>query len=77
MAENRAPYRVTLGQIMSSPLITVKESTPVRDAIALMQSKQIRRLPVLREHGTVVGLITLKTVIGNMPSQATTLTWQS
>lgn len=68
MAENRGPFKVTLGQIMSSPLITINENASVREAIGLMQSKQIRRLPVIRDEGTVVGLITLKTVIGNMPS---------
>ncbi|MDQ3851417.1 MAG: CBS domain-containing protein [Thermoproteota archaeon] len=68
MAENRGPYKVALGHIMSSPLITINENASVRDAIGLMQSKQIRRLPVIRDNGTLKGLITLKTVIGNMPS---------
>jgi CBS domain-containing protein len=68
MAENKGPYKVTLGQIMSSPLITISENASVRDAIALMQSRQIRRLPVTNDSGNVTGLITLKTMIGNMPS---------
>lgn len=68
MAENKGPYKVTIGSIMSTPLLTVSRDTPVRDAIALMQSKQIRRLPVVDANENVVGLVTLKTVIGNMPS---------
>lgn len=68
LAENKGPYKVTIGQIMSSPLVTVGEDTSVRDAIALMQSKQIRRLPVISSDGSVMGIVTLKTVIGNMPS---------
>lgn len=68
MAENRGPYKVTIGQVMTSPLVTIGENAAVRDAIALMQSKQIRRLPVVKADGSVVGLVTLKTVIGNMPS---------
>ncbi|HKU48494.1 MAG TPA: CBS domain-containing protein [Nitrososphaera sp.] len=68
MAENRGPYKVTIGQVMTSPLVTIEESASVRDAIALMQSRQIRRLPVVKPDGSVMGLITLKTVIGNMPS---------
>lgn len=68
MAENRGPYKVTIGQVMSSPLITIGENATVRDAIVLMQSKQIRRLPVIKADGRVIGLVTLKTVIGNMPS---------
>ena len=68
MAENRGPYKVTLGYIMSSPLITIYQNASVRDAVTLMQSRQIRRLPVVDDNENVVGLITLKTVIGNMPS---------
>lgn len=68
MAENRGPYKVTIGQVMSSPLVTIGENASVRDAIAMMQSREIRRLPVVKRDGTVMGLITLKTVIGNMPS---------
>jgi CBS domain-containing protein len=59
MAENKGPYKVTLSQIMSSPLITINENVSVRDAIALMQSKQIRRLPVINNDGGVIGLVTL------------------
>lgn len=69
MAENRGPYKVTIGLIMSSPLITIDQNASVREAITLMQSKQIRRLPVVDDNDDVVGLVTLKTVIGNMPSQ--------
>ncbi|HXG06362.1 MAG TPA: CBS domain-containing protein [Nitrososphaera sp.] len=68
MAENKGPYKVTLGQIMSTPLVTISKDTQVRDAISLMQSKQIRRLPIVDEREKVIGLVTMKTVIGNMPS---------
>jgi CBS domain-containing protein len=44
---------------MSSPLITINENLSVRDALALMQSKQIRRLPVINDEGVVIGLVTL------------------
>ncbi|HEX6281944.1 MAG TPA: CBS domain-containing protein [Nitrososphaera sp.] len=59
MAESKGPYRVTLGQIMSSPLITINKNLSVRDALALMQSKQIRRLPVINDEGGIIGLVTL------------------
>lgn len=68
MAENRGPYKVTIGRIMSSPLLTINENASVRDAVALMQSKQIRRLPVVDSKENVISLVTLKNVIGNMPS---------
>ena len=59
MAENKGPYKVTRGQIMSSPLITINKNLSVRDALALMQSKQIRRLPVINDEGGIIGLVTL------------------
>lgn len=68
MAENRGPYKVTLGHIMSTPLLTIDQNSSVRDAISFMQSRQIRRLPVVDDGQNVVGMVTLKAVIGNMPS---------
>ncbi|MFH0848531.1 MAG: CBS domain-containing protein [archaeon] len=44
-------------EVMSAPLITVNEETPIKDAILLMAQKRIRRLPVMR--GTqLVGIVT-------------------
>lgn len=68
MAENRGPFKVTARSLMSSPLVTVDAESSVQDAITLMRSKHIRRLPVVDEIGQIVGVVTLKSVIGNMPS---------
>ena len=34
VAENRGPFKTTLKEIMSSPLITIDEAAPVKDAIS-------------------------------------------
>jgi CBS domain-containing protein len=39
VSENKGPFKVTLKDIMSSPLITIAEEESVRDAILLMRSK--------------------------------------
>ncbi|MCY1155197.1 MAG: zinc finger protein [Nitrososphaera sp.] len=64
VAESRGPFKTTLKEIRSSPLITVDEATPVKDAIAVMRRNAIRRVPVLKE-GQVVGILTLKSIMGN------------
>jgi CBS domain-containing protein len=46
IAEKRDPMKVTLGDIMSSPIIAVDEQLSLKDAISLMRSKHIRRLLV-------------------------------
>ena len=46
IAEKRDPMKVTLGEIMSSPIIAVDENLLLKDAILLMRRKHIRRLLV-------------------------------
>ena len=64
VAENRGPFKTLLKNVMSSPLITIEAQSSVKDAIKLMRSKYFRRLP-LTEAGRVVGLLTLRSIMGN------------
>jgi len=70
VAENKEPFKVTLKDVMSSPLITIAEEESVRDAILLMRSKHIRRLVVKKPGGSnnITGIITLMSIVGNVPS---------
>ena len=70
VAENKDPFKVTLKDVMSSPLITIAEEESVRDAILLMRSKHIRRLVVKKPGGSnnITGIITLMSIVGNVPS---------
>ena len=51
VAENKGPFKVTLKDIMSSPLITIAEEESVKDAVRLMRTKHIRRLAVKKAGG--------------------------
>lgn len=73
VAESRGPFKVTLKEVMSSPLVTIGEFARVRDAVALMRQKGIRRLPVTDARGQMMGLVTLKSVVGNMPGRSVEL----
>ena len=68
LAENKGPFKVTLKKIMSSPLITIAEGESVKNAVLLMRSKYIRRLAVKNAGGNITGLITLMSIVGNVPS---------
>jgi signal-transduction protein with cAMP-binding, CBS, and nucleotidyltransferase domain len=68
LAENKGPFKVTLKKIMSSPLITIAEGESVKNAVLLMRSKHIRRLAVKNAAGNITGLITLMSIVGNVPS---------
>jgi CBS domain-containing protein len=46
IADKKDPMKITLGEIMSSPIISVDEQLSLKDAISLMRTKHIRRLLV-------------------------------
>ena len=48
---------------MSKPLITINPDTLVKDAVALMEQKNIRRLPVMDDTAKMVGIITSKDIL--------------
>ncbi|RLG60738.1 hypothetical protein DRN86_01760 [Candidatus Geothermarchaeota archaeon] len=48
---------ISVGEIMSSPLITIDYNASVEDACKLMMKKNFRHLPVVRD-GNIVGMIT-------------------
>lgn len=50
---------ITVGDIMSRELVTVKESTGVFETIQYMRQKAVRRLPIVDESGGLVGILTL------------------
>jgi CBS domain-containing protein len=52
-----------VSEVMNKPLITVNPYTSVKDAVALMEQRDIRRLPVVDEKGQMVGIITAKDIL--------------
>ncbi len=58
VARNKVPAKVKLEEIMSSPLITIKPTTSLREAAEIMRRRGIRRLPIVDNGGKLVGIIT-------------------
>lgn len=54
---------ITVGDIMTQELFTVKDSVDTFEAIQYMRSKTVRRLPVVDEAGGLVGILTLDDVL--------------
>lgn len=59
----------TAGDMMTAPLITVREDASLFDAISLMRNKKIRRLPVLTQAGTLFGIVTADDMINLLASE--------
>jgi CBS domain-containing protein len=64
IAQSKGPFKLGLKDIMSTPLIIVNKNTLINDAIKLMKSKNITRLPVINEEaGELLGIVSLRTLI--------------
>ncbi len=57
IAAGRDPYSATAADCMSQPVTTVSGETPIEDAVRLMESHQVRRLPVTDERGSLIGIV--------------------
>jgi CBS domain-containing protein len=58
VAEARDPATTTLADLCSHPLVTVTPTDSIEQAVQLMRSKAIRRVPVV-EGGQAVGIVSL------------------
>ena len=66
VAEAKGTFKVSIGSIMSLPLVTIEKETQCIEAITLMRKKGLRRLPVVDKE-KIVGIVTLMSIVGNMP----------
>jgi CBS domain-containing protein len=47
----------TAAEVMTSPAAMIRQNAPVGDAARLMQSRRVKRLPVVDEAGRLVGIV--------------------
>ncbi len=63
LAQSLAPETVTVGDIMSSDLVTARENDNFWHILDRMSAKGVRRLPVVDEKGALVGILTVDDVL--------------
>jgi signal-transduction protein with cAMP-binding, CBS, and nucleotidyltransferase domain len=63
VAQDLKPSKVHVNEIMSTPLITVSAEKTVGDAAHMMVKHRVRRLPVVDEGNTVIGIVTVRDLL--------------
>jgi len=63
LATELNPTALTVGDIMGSDLITACETEDLFDAVQRMRNKGVRRMPIVQEDGTLVGIVSIDDVI--------------
>jgi CBS domain-containing protein len=57
VAIGRNPLEETAESCMSTPVVAVRESTPVEECARIMEDSQIRRVPVVNGGGMCCGIV--------------------
>lgn len=66
LSKQRIDFRKSLDSFMSKPLISIQSNCSIKEAMQLMNSKQIRRLVVVDENNKMVGIITEKDIFSQI-----------
>jgi len=61
------PDAVTAREVMTSPIVTIKEETSLDEAARLMSKKHIKKLIVTRNNNELVGIITSSDLVREAP----------
>jgi CBS domain-containing protein len=65
VAQNRGPFKVTLKDIMSTPIITIHADKFVEEAMAILNKYKINRLPVVHD-SSIIGIVTTGMIMSNI-----------
>ena len=60
--------QMTVGEVMTQPLIAVRENTPLEEAVKIMFQNKIKKLPIVLGEGddlVLVGLLSLTDIVEN------------
>ncbi len=63
IADNRAPERVNVYEIMSKPLLTLPEEMLAKYAVRILVRFEISRAVVVDQHRNAIGIVTLRDLI--------------
>jgi CBS domain-containing protein len=70
VASGQNPEQVTVGEIMSEPIIVVNTDTPIEHAVQIMITEKIKKLPVMEKEGEkaiLVGILSMTDIARVQP----------
>lgn len=73
LVEDRNPDTTPVSEVMSTPVAAVSENASIDDALREMAACRVRRMPVVREDGRLVGIVALDDVLGLFAKEAASI----
>ena len=71
VAEGRDPQTTKVEEVASRELVTIDPEMALDDALAVMAHHDVRRLPVIEEDGTLVGIVAHADVLRHVEAERT------
>jgi CBS domain-containing protein len=72
LASGRSPEQTTVGEVMTTDLVTCREDEEVSSAVSRMAERQVRRIPVVDRGGSLTGIIAQADVATRVHKDVTT-----
>ena len=69
LADGREALSLTAGDVMSNGVVYCRDDEELEDAIRIMESRRIRRLPVINDQKRMVGMLSLGDISHIAPRQ--------
>jgi len=69
VAEGRDPHTTRVEDVASRDLVTIDPDQALDDALAVMESHDVKRLPVVEEDGTLVGIVAHADVLRHVEAE--------
>jgi len=73
LAPGLHPKEIKLGDLLAGRLVTVEEDRSRSDAVRLIATSGVRRMPVVDAAGRLVGIVTLDDLLPHVAAQLTEL----
>lgn len=67
LGQGKNPLDVTVGEVMTLNVYSVREDDDVSTALRLMEENRVRRLPVTRGDGELVGIVAMADLVSYLP----------
>jgi len=67
-----APEILTARQVMTSPVVSIRETASLDEAAGLMAKKKVKKLPVMNEE-KLVGIVTFTDIVTKVPAMLSIL----
>ena len=63
VSEKRDPEHTRIGDVMTSPVETIRRESTADDALKVMLEKHIRHLPIVERDGRLAGMISIRSLL--------------